>query len=293
MPEDRRHHRQRQNQTLLLLIAAAVTAAGLTLVVAAPLGHAADRDLREIVRRVEPAVVAVGTFQPSRQPPVELRGTGFGVGDGSMILTNAHVVPRDLDYERRERIAVIRGKGGAGEGREVEVITPSHICRDDARDLALLVLGDRRLPAALGLDLDTAVEPGLPVAFTGYPLSGAVGLHPVTHRGMVSAVAPAAVPMADPSLLDAAMLERLRNNFDIYQLDATAYPGNSGSPLYDQERGRVVGVLNSVYVKNTRERQLSAISEPSGITYAIPIRFAGALMARARAGECQAVDGRS
>lgn len=251
-------------------------------------GAAQDRDLRNVVRRVEPAVVAVGTFQPARHPPVELMGTGFGVGDGSMVLTNAHVIPRDLDYERRERIAIVRGKRGA-DGNKMELITPSHICRDDARDLALLVLTDRKLPAALGLDTKVSVEPGLPVAFTGYPLSSAVGLSPVTHRGIVSAVAPAAVPMVDPSLLDAAMLERLRNNFDIFQLDATAYPGNSGSPLYDQQTGLVVGILNSVYVKSTRERQLSAISEPSGITYAIPIRFAEPLMRRARAGQCQTI----
>lgn len=255
MPDS--HHRHHQNRTLLLLLAAVVAAVGLVIVITAPHARAADRDLRDVVRRVEPAVVAVGTFQPTRQPPVALRGTGFSVGDGTMVLTNAHVVPRDLDYERRERIAVIRDKDG--KGREMEVITPSHICRDDARDLALLVLMDQRLPAALKLDPTVEVEPGLPVAFTGYPLSGAVGLYPVTHRGMVSAVVPAAVPLADPSLLDAATLERLRDNFSIFQLDATAYPGNSGSPLYRQDNGRVVGILNSVYVKNTRERQLAAI----------------------------------
>lgn len=160
-------------------------------------GAAQDRDLRNVVRRVEPAVVAVGTFQPARHPPVELMGTGFGVGDGSMVLTNAHVIPRDLDYERRERIAIVRGKRGA-DGNKMELITPSHICRDDARDLALLVLTDRKLPAALGLDTKVSVEPGLPVAFTGYPLSSAVGLSPVTHRGIVSAVAPAAVPWLTP-----------------------------------------------------------------------------------------------
>ncbi|EKV32742.1 Serine protease precursor MucD/AlgY [Caenispirillum salinarum AK4] len=278
--------RRSRAAALILALAAALP----TLLV--PPAQAQDRDLRSIVQRMEPAVVAVGTFQPSRHPPVELMGTGFGIGDGSMVLTNAHVLPRMLDHQRRERIAVIRNKGD-GSARDVEVITPSHVCRDDARDLALLVLGDRRLPAAVGLDVDAVVDPGLPIAFTGYPLSSAVGLHPVTHRGMVSAVAPAAVPMADPKLLDPAMLERLRNNFDIYQLDATAYPGNSGSPLYDQRDGRVIGILNSVYVKSTRERQLSAISEPSGITYAIPIRFAQPLIERARNGGCRAVGDRS
>ena len=56
----------------------------------------------------------------------------------------------------------------------------------------------------------------------------------------------------------------------VYQLDATAYPGNSGSPLYHASSGEVIGVINKVYVKSTRE---AVLSDPSAITYAIPIRF--------------------
>ena len=53
----------------------------------------------------------------------------------------------------------------------------------------------------------------------------------------------------------------------VMQLDGTAYPGNSGSPLYDPETGEVVGIVNSVVVKATRE---SILSQPSGISFAIP-----------------------
>ena len=54
------------------------------------------------------------------------------------------------------------------------------------------------------------------------------------------------------------------------ELDGTAYPGNSGSPLYDPDDGTVYGIINSVFVQGTRE---NAISRPSGITYAIPGRY--------------------
>jgi S1-C subfamily serine protease len=53
-------------------------------------------------------------------------------------------------------------------------------------------------------------------------------------------------------------------------LDATAYPGNSGSPLYIPETGEVVGVINKVFVKESRE---AVLEKPSGITYAIPVRY--------------------
>ena len=58
--------------------------------------------------------------------------------------------------------------------------------------------------------------------------------------------------------------------FFLYQMDATAYPGNSGSPVYDQKSGKVVAVINKVFVKRTKE---SVLSDPSGITYAIPVRY--------------------
>ena len=64
----------------------------------------------------------------------------------------------------------------------------------------------------------------------------------------------------------------------MFQLDATAYPGNSGSPLYHPQTGRVVGVINKVFVKETTE---NVLKDPSGITYAIPARYAEALMTKA------------
>jgi S1-C subfamily serine protease len=56
----------------------------------------------------------------------------------------------------------------------------------------------------------------------------------------------------------------------IYQLDITAYPGNSGSPLYDAQSGEVVGILNKVFVKESKE---TVLEKPSGISYAIPVKY--------------------
>jgi len=63
----------------------------------------------------------------------------------------------------------------------------------------------------------------------------------------------------------------------VFQLDATAYPGNSGSALYDPDDGTVYGIINSVFVQGTRE---TAISQPSGITYAIPGRYIREMLQR-------------
>ena len=96
---------------------------------------------------------------------------------------------------------------------------------------------------------------------------------------MVSSITPAALPAPTARLLNENAIRGLRGGtFDIFQLDGTAYPGNSGGPLFDPDTGDVLGVINMVLIKSTRE---SALSEPTGISYAIPSKFVAQLLQRA------------
>ena len=72
-------------------------------------------------------------------------------------------------------------------------------------------------------------------------------------------------------------LELREGSFSLLQLDATAYPGNSGGPLFDVETRQVIGVVNMVLVKGNRE---SALSQPTGITYAVPVQYLQELLAK-------------
>ena len=120
---------------------------------------------------------------------------------------------------------------------------------------------------------------GQAVAFTGFPIGGALGLSPVTHRGIISAITPIVLPGANARELNARVVQQIRSgSFDIYQLDATAYPGNSGGPLFDANRGEVLGIINMVFVKENKEWVLS---KPSGISFAIPVRFLRDLLQKA------------
>jgi len=120
---------------------------------------------------------------------------------------------------------------------------------------------------ALALGDSSRVREGEYYAFTGFPIGAVLGLYPVTHRGIVSSITPMAVPAFGAQQLNSTLIKRLREPYDVFQLDATAYPGNSGSPLYRMEDGAVVGVINKVFVKETKEQVLTS---PSGIAYAIP-----------------------
>lgn len=229
-------------------------------------------DLREVVERIKPSVVAVGSYQSTRRPPANLRGTGFVVADGVHVITNAHVLPEKLNTARREMLAVFIGRGQRTEFRQA-----NKVAVDVERDIALLRIPGPALPA-LALGDDSTVKEGESVAFTGFPIAPVLGLYPVTHRGIVSSITPAAIAPTSSRLLDNKMIHRLEENYLVFQLDATAYPGNSGSPLYGAETGGVIGIVSSVFVKETKEKILQ---DPSAISYAIPIRYAKALLTQA------------
>jgi serine protease Do len=108
------------------------------------------------------------------------------------------------------------------------------------------------------------------VLLTGFPIGAVLGLYPATHRGIIAATSPDVIPSAHSSQLSTNIINRLDDTFMIYQLDITAYPGNSGSPLYNAENGEVIGILNKVFVKESKE---TVLEKPSGISYAIPVKY--------------------
>jgi S1-C subfamily serine protease len=228
-------------------------------------------DFPRTVEAVKPSIVGIGSFEKTRTPAVRFVGTGFVVDDGLTIITNAHVV-RAAATGDNESLGVIIGRGGDIEFRRAEVVAT-----DAQHDLARLKIGGTPLPAMELGDSGKVVE-GQTVAFTGFPLGMVLGLHHVTHRATVSAITPLVTPALDSTRLDPKVIMQLRRSADfIFQLDGTAYPGNSGSPLYDPETGVVYGVVNMVFVKGMKE---AAITNPSGIAYAIPGKFVRELLQR-------------
>lgn len=229
-------------------------------------------ELTQTIERIKPSVVGVGTFLKTRSPPVLFVGTGFAVADGRHVITNAHAFARPLDATKLETAIVLVSKGGEPEPREAELIAI-----DKEHDLALLKLSGNPLPA-LNLGDSNIVREGQTLAFTGFPIGMVLGFHPATHRGMVAAITPVALPGITARQLTARTISRIRDSvYRVFQLDGTAYPGNSGSPLYDPDDGTVYGIINAVFVQGTRE---AAISRPSGITYAIPSRHIRELLQR-------------
>jgi len=231
---------------------------------------ARGENLVEVIKHVKPATVAIGTFQQTRSPAADFRGTGFVVGDGLSVITNAHVLPPALNSAQKEILGIILGEG------MTPVFRPATVAAiDREHDLAHLRLSGAPLPTLKLQDSDK-VEEGQELGFTGFPLGMLLGMRHVTHRAMLSALTPIAVPASSARQLDAKTIAQMqRSPFMVFQLDATAYPGNSGSPVFDATTGGVVGIINMVYVKGVKE---NAISNPSGIAYAIPSNYISRLL---------------
>ena len=231
--------------------------------------------LPEVVAQAKPAVMAVGLYNELSNPRFTFRGTGFVVGDGRSLVTNAHVLPEETAALGQLALQ-LPGNRKAGQELAPETRKLTLLRQDRSHDLALLRLDGAPLPV-LTLAEDDSGQEGQALAFIGFPIGGLLGFSPVTHRATLSSITPIALPPPNARQLDAAAAARLRQGpFDIFQLDGTAYPGNSGGPLLDIDSGRVLGVINMVLVKNSKE---SVLSSPSGISYAIPVRFVRALLA--------------
>jgi len=222
-----------------------------------------DNSFASLIQKVKTSIVAIGTFHFNTKPTVQFFGTGFVIGNGDRIVTNYHVVAAIKDKNLLFNLRIFH------ENLPLKGIKATILAEDQFHDLLILKIhGKSLLP--LPLEKSRSVQEGHKIAFTGYPIGFLLGLNPTTHTGIISAISPIILPSPTARIINGALIEHLKKPFDIFQIDATAYPGNSGSPVYRVATGEVVGVINMVFIKGKKEH---ALKDPTGITYAIPVKF--------------------
>ena len=89
---------------------------------------------------------------------------------------------------KRKLAIVLVSRDGEPQPRDAELLAV-----DKEHDLALLRISGDPLPA-LKLGDSASVREGQMLAFTGFPIGMVLGFHPATHRGMVAAITPVALP---------------------------------------------------------------------------------------------------
>ncbi len=225
------------------------------------------------VRQARPSTAAVGSYFFKDKPTVKYMGTGFVIGDGNTVATNAHVVDGVKRKKRIRHMRVFFPDDRPTEGRKAWVRG-----YDAGHDVAILRFEGPPVPA-LTLELTEPAQ-GQLMGVLGYPIGLRLGLVPAAHQGVVAAVVPAVLPLPPGKRLTPQLAAAIRKPYNLYQLDLVVYPGNSGSPLFDAKDGRVFGIINKTLASKTREHLLT---KPSGIAYAVPSRWIHALLAHCEA----------
>lgn len=225
-------------------------------------------------RAIRPSVVAVGSYLRTDTPTIKYFGTGFVIDDGLTVVTNAHVVAALRQAQRLGQLRVYFPDTRDVDGREAEVLI-----EDAFHDVALIRFTGR--PAA-PLQLAPAIDPpqGTTVGILGYPTGTMLGLVPAVHQGVIGAVVPAVLPLPVGVKMTPELQAALKNPYNLYQLDMVAFPGNSGSPLFDPQDGSVIGIINMTLATKTREH---LFDKPTGIAYAVPVRWIHELLRRHKA----------
>ena len=230
-----------------------------------------EEPLVRSLRQIKPTVVALGTYNKRGNPVVGLYGSAFFVSADGHLVTAAHVMHTANAQAAGGQVhAFVQGKPAR------EALTVSVLTVDKRHDIAILKVPGSRFPVARLGDSDRVAE-GRAIAICGYPYGWVFGLHAACQSGVVGNISPVALPASRSADLTVERIQALRQPFPIFQLDCTAYPGNSGAPLFLQTTGEVVGVVNSAFVRHRKEGN-SLQRVHTAISYAIPINHAKAAL---------------
>jgi serine protease Do len=236
-----------------------------------PVGDGQTDPFVGTVAAVRPSIAAIGSYYFKDKPTVQYVGTGFVIGDGRSVVTNAHVVDSLKSRDRIKYLRVFFPDERAVDGRQATVWA-----YDAMHDVCILRFEGSAV-AALQLEHTRQPAQGLSVGILGYPIGLHLGLVPAAHRGVVAAVVPAVLPLPKGARMTPQLAEAIRDPYNLYQLDLVVYPGNSGSPVFDVRGSGVLGIINKTLAAQTREHLLD---RPSGIGYAVPARWIHELWVR-------------
>ncbi len=178
------------------------------------LGRLDEMPVPQLVRRFGDAVVTVST-------PSGL-GSGFIISDEGHLITNYHVVEKEL----KVIVTVFQKKRQGYEKRQLKKV--KILALNPLRDLALLQLDMEELGDIQLKHVVIAEKPTVRVGDLMFAIGNPLGLERTVTQGIVSSTT------------------RTLGHLRFIQTDASINPGNSGGPMFNA-RGEVVGVVCAGY----------------------------------------------
>jgi S1-C subfamily serine protease len=143
----------------------------------------------------------------------------FGTGSGFVITPDGKFL---TCYHVTENAQSLRVRFDNDPHKYYEAV---YLDGDSDADIALLQLSSGSFDHALLISSGEEVQLGDEVGLLGYPLGTDLGMQVTYTKGVISS------------------FRKTEDDAMLYQIDANAYPGSSGGPLFRQSDGRVVGIL--------------------------------------------------
>ena len=175
-------------------------------------------------------------------PADRIKGTGFAIRSGTVVVTNSHVLGSCS-------ASALKGRASSRDG-DIEF---TKIINDPDRDLALLLVRDP-LPFALTLAGDQHPSVETEVETWGYPLRYDDSA-PILSRGYVAGYRQFVA--TDVNGKSKAPVSRVIVN-------GALNPGNSGGPLIDRSNGNVIGVVVEKWILNLPDVEKVIEALPKG-----------------------------
>lgn len=200
---------------------------------------------------------------------VKIVGTCFVVGKKGEILTCAHLYNK-LSEEERGKLFVgltVEKKGRLTGYGEYKL---SLIARDDENDVVLFQVNK---PASfikpIPIGDDEIVRTGEDVGFVGFPIAASL-----LNMGWGITLS------ANKCIIGAVKRRGSDQSLHFFQLDTHVRPGNSGSPLFSLNQGKVIGIAAGHVGRGIEG--MNGVNIPQMIGIARPISYGEKLLEKAK-----------
>ena len=224
-------------------------------------------NIQKIIEKNRNAIVLIDVQIPkdANQKTIGIKGTGFIVSEDGKFLTNAHVYNQIQENELQYAGVSLPGKTDEKGRQNYERYSIKLLNIDEENDVALLqiIAEGKKFQTIEQLGDSEKIYEGEEIIYTGYPLATEMlqmgfGITMTTNKCIVSSIKRRGV--------DGSM--------HFFLIDTHTNNGSSGSPAFDQDSGKVIGIVSAKISSKIPAPDGKIIDIPANIGICRPIKYA-------------------